>query len=127
MGSLPRLTYTKPYALADIEVATLGTVEVGRVSPRGYLFIMRRWYQSWKPTKSLLAAKNGLERELTDLLRDMGLLNEPGEARSPDGQPLSRGAIPPATGSSARQGQVDLRQPLPAPPDFPDATGQQEG
>ncbi len=60
-----------------IEAALLGTVEIGRVSPTGYLFKLRRPWADWKRTKSLLAAKNGLMTELTDFLRDAGLQQVP--------------------------------------------------
>lgn len=69
----PRVRYEPICTGVDIEVAHLGTVEIWRVSPRGYLFQIRNPRSWWKPKKSLLAAKNGLERELADWLRDTGL------------------------------------------------------
>lgn len=61
----------------DIEAAWLGSVEVGRVSPRGYLFHIRKSYSGWKPARGALAARNGLLRELAEWMRDSGLICTP--------------------------------------------------
>lgn len=73
----PRLRYEPPHPGHIIEVAYLNSVEIGRVSPTGYLFKLRNPYIGWKLATSLLAAKNGLERELADWLRDTGLTVNP--------------------------------------------------
>jgi len=138
MGSL---RFVPIYETADIELAMLGDVEVGRVMMRdkrtgrgAWISVLPnqrgRQHLDWKPAKDPAQARAALQAYVAEWLRVAGLApsDEPGQARFPDVRAEDAGpVVPPATGSSARRGQVDLRQPLPAPPDFPDATGQQEG
>lgn len=73
-----RVRFVPLHEGCDIEAAWLGVVEIGRISPRGYLFQIRKTYASWKPVRSALTARNGLLREMSDWMRDCGLICDPG-------------------------------------------------
>lgn len=112
-----RLTFVPMWDGSDLERAMLGEIEVGRVSSydkragRGSWFCILPTETGhtgiyWRTERSPHFARLALAAHVEAWLHMAGLVTAE---------------------EHTRRGQVDLRQPLPAPPDFPDATGQQKG
>lgn len=84
---MPKLKFVPIYEGADIEIAYLGQIEVGRVSMRGrsgknegkggWIFWLPkkhgRGYTDWREEKSHLAARNALLSAVLEWLRQAGL------------------------------------------------------